>query len=252
MPTLRILMADGTEVTHTLRGDRVTIGRRPDNTIQILDRSVSGYHAELINEGDHYRLHDLGSTNLSFVEGDAVKDFHLHEACKLGFGNIQAQYDSAGIDEKPEEDATKLTPAQMEKDMAFLRAENQDLLNKISGLERRIDILSNARLVITGKSDTSEMSLPEQVRKLTTEREEQRYQVSGLKLELEKVREELATTARERDQARQDIEALRAKVATEERKQSMAPKGDTQKIALESGIDHAERAGAPVVAGVGG
>lgn len=249
MPTLRIMMADGTEVTHTLRGDRVTIGRRPDNTIQILDRSVSGYHAELIHEGDHYRLHDLGSTNLSFVEGDAVMDFHLHEACKLGFGNIQAQYDAAGMDAKADEDPTKLTPAQMEKDMAFLRAENQDLLNKINGLERRIDILSNARLVIPGKSDTSDMSLPEQVKKLTAEREEQRYQVSGLKLELEKVREELATVARERDHARQDIESLRAKLATEQRQQIAAGKGDTQKIALEAAMTEEERAGATVGAG---
>lgn len=222
-------MADGSEAIHALQGDRITIGRRPDNTIQILDRSVSAYHAELIHEGGHYRLHDLDSTNLSFVEGEQVLDYHLHQSCKVGFGNVQAEYDAAGLEEKNE---AQLTPAQMEKDMAFLRVENQDLLNKINGLERRIDILSSARLVIAGKSETSELSAPEQVRKLTAERDEQRFHASGLKLELEKLREELATTARERDQARQENEMLRAQAATLQRELVTPEKGDTQKIPL--------------------
>lgn len=229
-------MADGSEAIHTLRGDRVTIGRRPDNTIQILDRSVSAYHAELLDEGGHYRLHDLGSTNLSFVEGEQVMDYHLHQSCKLGFGNVHAEYDAATATEK---DENKLTPAQMEKDMAFLRAENQDLLNKINGLERRIDILSCARLVISGKNDTSEMALPDQVRKLTAERDEQRYHASGLKLELEKLREELATTARERDQARQENEMLRAQAAKVQPEASIAVKGDTQKLPLQAAAEEA-------------
>ncbi len=212
----------------------MTIGRRPDNTIQILDRSVSAYHAELISEGDHYRLHDLGSTNLSFVENEPVMDFHLHQSCKVGFGNVQAEYDAAGAEEK---DETKLSPALMEKDMAFLRAENQDLLNKINGLERRIDILSSARLVISGKSDTSELAAPEQIRKLIADRDEQRYHASGLKLEIDKLREEIATVGRERDQARQENEILRAQAAMQQREPGTPVKGDTQKIPLLSAAE---------------
>src|SRR5687768_1555903 len=85
MPTLRIKHPDGAETTHVLRGDKVTVGRRPDNVVQILDRSVSGYHAELIWEKDHYRLHDLGSTNFCFVEGQQITDFELRNSCKVGF-----------------------------------------------------------------------------------------------------------------------------------------------------------------------
>ena len=43
MPTLRIKLPDAGEAAHILRGDRITVGRRPDNIVQILDRSVSGY-----------------------------------------------------------------------------------------------------------------------------------------------------------------------------------------------------------------
>src|SRR5882724_3072411 len=96
MATLRIKLADQGEVTHELTADRITVGRRPDNTVQIIDRSVSAHHAELICEDGHYRLHDLGSTNLSFVDGTAVTDFHLHQECRITFGTVQCEFDPQG------------------------------------------------------------------------------------------------------------------------------------------------------------
>jgi hypothetical protein len=38
MPVLRIKLPDNKgEITHVLAGERITIGRRPENTIQIID-----------------------------------------------------------------------------------------------------------------------------------------------------------------------------------------------------------------------
>ncbi len=229
MPTLRIKLPDAGEITHVLRGDRITVGRRPDNIVQILDRSVSGYHAELIWEGDHYRLHDLGSTNFSFVEGQQVSDFNLRNSCKIGFGNIECEFDSSVSEAEDAE--PKLTAAQMEKDIAFLRAENQELINKIDALQRRIDILSSARLV-TGKSDTTQIGTPDHVKRLTAERDELRFQMSGVKLELEKVREELVSAQRERDSARQQLESLHAEKNQQSRSVQEDEKASTQKIVL--------------------
>lgn len=236
MPTLRIKLPDQSEATHVLTGERITVGRRPDNTIQILDRSVSAYHAELLFTDDHYRLHDLQSTNLSFVEGTQVTDFHLRNSCKIAFGNVECEYDATPtIDNNAE---PKLTSAQMEKDMAFLRAENQELINKIDSLQRRIDILSSARL-ITGKNETGMLSSPDQLKKLTAERDELRFQSSGLKLELEKLRDELAATIRERDAARQANELLQAERAAQQRdvkqdKDKDKDKGSTQRLPIAS------------------
>jgi len=228
MPTLRIKLPDAGETTHVLRGDRITVGRRPDNVVQILDRSVSGYHAELIWEGDHYRLHDLGSTNFCFIEGQQITDFNLRNSCKIGFGNVECEFDSSI---EAEDAVPKMTVAELEKDMAFLRAENQELLNKHSSLQRRIDILSSARLV-TGKSDTANLAAPDQIKKLTGERDEMRFQISGLKLELEKVREELSATQRERDAARQVNELLQAEKAQLQSSLQADEKASTQKILL--------------------
>lgn len=225
MPTLRIKLPDESEVTHVLMGERISVGRRPDNTIQILDRSVSAHHAELILVDGHYRLHDLASTNFSFVDGTQVTDFHLHNSCKVRFGNIECEFDATPSAEEPQ---LKLTPAQMEKDIAFLRAENQDLLNKIDGLQRRIDILSSARL-ITGRTDSSVMAGPDLAKKVAAERDELRFQISGLRLELEKLREELSVTIRERDAARQANELLQAERATNQTLSDAAKLGDKDK-----------------------
>src|SRR5688572_13043637 len=96
MPTLRLKLPNQGEITHELTAERITVGRRPDNTIQIIDRSVSAHHAELISEGAYYRLHDLQSTNLTFVNGQAVEDFHLRQACKITFGTVQCEFDPHG------------------------------------------------------------------------------------------------------------------------------------------------------------
>src|SRR3954469_18372682 len=117
MPTLRVLHPDQAEAVYALTGERVTVGRRPDNTIQILDRSVSAHHAEFLLVDGHYSLHDLQSTNLTCVDGAQVADFHLHNACKVTFGHIDCDFDPAPNVSILGDDV-RLTPAQMDKDMA--------------------------------------------------------------------------------------------------------------------------------------
>jgi CheY-like chemotaxis protein len=212
MPTLRIKLAEQGEVTHELAGDRITIGRRPDNTIQIIDRSVSAHHAELIAEDGHYRLRDLGSTNLSFVDGSPVTDFHLHEECRLTFGTVQCEFDPRAGSGMP-----RLSMAQMEKDLAFMRGENADLLAQIIALQRQIDILSSARLVTKKADNTPFASANDALKTIVGERDDLRHLTAGLKLELENVREELTSTIRERDAARQACELMKAEKVSHSR-----------------------------------
>jgi CheY-like chemotaxis protein/pSer/pThr/pTyr-binding forkhead associated (FHA) protein len=209
MPLLHIKLADQGKTTHELTAPCIRVGRKPDNTVQIIDRSVSGYHAELIFEDGHYRLHDLGSTNLTFVDGKAVTDFHLRHPCKITFGTVQCEFDPhEGSRDMP------LPPAVMEKDLAFLRGENSELQGKLAALQRQIDILSSARL-FTKKSETTPMSASNDALKAAiAERDDLRHLNTGLKLELERMREELAATARERDAARQTCELLQAEKVT--------------------------------------
>ena len=212
MPTLRIKLPDQGEVTHELAADRISVGRRPDNTIQIIDRSVSGHHAEFILEDGHYRLHDLGSTNLCFVDGSPVTDFHLHAECRITFGTVQCEFDpEAGSN------TSRLSMSQMEKDLAFLRGENSDLQAQIVALQRQIDILSSARLVTKKADNTPGTADQDALKAIVAERDDLRHLSSGLKLELERLRDELTVTIRERDAARQACELMQAEKVTHSR-----------------------------------
>lgn len=213
MPTLRIKFPDQSEVTHELTADKITVGRRPDNTIQIIDRSVSAHHAEIVLADDgHYRLHDLGSTNLSFVDGSPVTDFHLRQPCRVTFGTVQCEFDPAGGSGLP-----RMSNSQLEKDLAFVRGENADLTAQIGALQRQIDILSSARLVTKKVDNTPFAAANDTLKTIVAERDDLRHMAAGLKLELEKLRDELAATVRERDAARQACELLQAEKVTHSR-----------------------------------
>ncbi|MGC3988282.1 MAG: FHA domain-containing protein [Chthoniobacteraceae bacterium] len=103
MPSIRIQFPEKDHPqTIVLRGSRITIGRLPSNTIQISDRSVSGRHAELVQEGDHYRIQDAGSTNGTYFNGHRVSDYHLHESGKITFGTLECEFDAVAGTESAE------------------------------------------------------------------------------------------------------------------------------------------------------
>jgi CheY-like chemotaxis protein len=236
MPTLRIKLPDQSEVTHELTADKVTVGRRPDNTIQIIDRSVSAHHAELTLEDDgHYHLRDLGSTNLSFVDGSPITDFHLRQPCRVTFGTVQCEYDPVAGSALP-----RMSNSQLEKDLAFVRGENADLMGQINALQRQIDILSSARLVTKKADNTPFAADNDTLKTIVAERDDLRHLNAGLKLELEKLRDELSVTVRERDAARQACELLQAEKVTHSRELQQL----RQQAAGEGG--HGHGGGAPL------
>lgn len=55
-----------------LRSD-VTIGRKSDNSIVLLDQHVSGYHAKIFVRSNGLFLEDLNSTNGTFINDNKVK-----------------------------------------------------------------------------------------------------------------------------------------------------------------------------------
>lgn len=103
MPQLQIFLSEDSQITHDLTDDKVTVGRLADNTLQIEDASVSSHHAELVLEGETYHLHDLGSTNGTFVNGEATTDAILKHGDEVRFGRIETVFSSkeAGSESAP-------------------------------------------------------------------------------------------------------------------------------------------------------
>jgi adenylate cyclase len=70
-----------------------TIGRHPDNSIQILDRIISKEHAQILRGGDgHYLLRDLGSLNGTYVSGSRVSEVVLKHGDELVLGSTHLMF----------------------------------------------------------------------------------------------------------------------------------------------------------------
>lgn len=84
---------EGGEKSYRLRSDRaMTVGRDPANDIVLRDAKVSRRHAEIIFERGFFVVHDLGSTNGSFVNGKRIRVAPLADDAEVRFGNSSARF----------------------------------------------------------------------------------------------------------------------------------------------------------------
>lgn len=67
------LVDDYSGQTYQLTRGTTSIGRTADNDVCFSDSKVSKHHAKIIEEGGHFRLVDLASTNGTYVNGKMVR-----------------------------------------------------------------------------------------------------------------------------------------------------------------------------------
>jgi len=79
---------------HELSGDSVSLGRGPDNDIQVLVSEVSVRHAEFKIDGDSVKIADVGSTNGTKVKGEVINEagVELSEKSKVLLGETIPAY----------------------------------------------------------------------------------------------------------------------------------------------------------------
>lgn len=75
--------------TVPIAGERFTVGRKPGNSLQIVEGSVSGKHAELVMDAKGMLLRDLGSTNGTRVGDDRIIEMRVQPGAVLSFGNVR-------------------------------------------------------------------------------------------------------------------------------------------------------------------
>ena len=67
-----------------------SIGRHPDNTIQVLDRIISKEHAHILRGTDNrFMLRDLRSLNGSFFRGERIADHNLTDGDEITMGSTR-------------------------------------------------------------------------------------------------------------------------------------------------------------------
>jgi pSer/pThr/pTyr-binding forkhead associated (FHA) protein len=73
MKTLKILLQNETVQETKIRPGMITIGREPDNDIQIDDHTISGHHARFFTYREASYIEDLGSTNGTYINGRKIR-----------------------------------------------------------------------------------------------------------------------------------------------------------------------------------
>lgn len=119
MAKLQIFLPDGTQISHDLPDEKTTVGRLADNSLQIDDGSVSSRHAEIEFEAAAFHLHDLGSTNGTFVNGERVTDAVLRHGDEIRFGMVESVFH--GEEEAPDQPLPESTSVAAEAAKASAR-----------------------------------------------------------------------------------------------------------------------------------
>src|SRR5882672_2545113 len=71
---------------HKLGRQRMIVGRSPETHLRLDEPGVSREHTELLIDGGHVIVRDLGSTNGTFVNGSRVEKRELRDGDKLSIG----------------------------------------------------------------------------------------------------------------------------------------------------------------------
>ncbi len=109
MAKLVILSQGLTGKTHELKVDKTTIGRVEDNTLPIVEPSVSSHHCEILLRGSDVVVKDLNSTNGTFINGDKVTGEAVlkpGQILRLGQIELRLETDSPAAASKKPVDST--------------------------------------------------------------------------------------------------------------------------------------------------
>jgi len=88
MPKLLIKEGPGKGDAIELSSPESSIGRDAQNTICLADRTVSRFHARIIQEGATWLVSDLGSRNRTVLNGEAVQREELSHMDEIRLGNV--------------------------------------------------------------------------------------------------------------------------------------------------------------------
>jgi predicted component of type VI protein secretion system len=169
----------------SLSQGNLTIGRLPDNTVQVDNPAVSSHHARVYWETDHYVLEDLNSLNGTFINNRRVSKATLKEGDQVLVGKHTLVFKDEWHEDAPAPGADtgaaatmRMMPA-MDATMVLDTKKAKDMLTAPHGADdspvptrERIGVLTimagkttdsryvlSSKLNVIGKSDMASIKL---------------------------------------------------------------------------------------------
>ncbi len=93
MTSLLVIKGPNVGMRYELK-EQTTIGRLPDNTIQVLDPNVSRYHCEIVLRNECFEVRDKGSANGVLLNGGRVTEAVLRSNDELAIGTAVFIFDT--------------------------------------------------------------------------------------------------------------------------------------------------------------
>jgi pSer/pThr/pTyr-binding forkhead associated (FHA) protein len=84
--------ADGSQLQFPLVASPMTVGRDETADIRVDEALVSRAHARIEKRGDTYVVVDLGSTNLTRVNGEVVLERELRHGDEIRFARAKCRF----------------------------------------------------------------------------------------------------------------------------------------------------------------
>src|SRR5262249_52614222 len=125
-----------------LLGGIVTIGRQPDNVLRIDNPAVSGHHARVVWEADHYVLEDIESFNGTYVNNQRISKIVLMDRDKALIGKHTIEFRDQGSEDASTPHRTvlssiasqaqveKIKPPQLDRTVVLDTAKVKEMLAK--------------------------------------------------------------------------------------------------------------------------
>jgi hypothetical protein len=112
----------------------VTIGRQPDNTLQIDNPAVSGHHARVYSEGDHYVLEDTESFNGTYVDNHRISKVILKDGDEalIGKHTIEFRDELRAPHKTGPAQVMKTRPPQLDRTVVLDTAKAKEMLAQLA------------------------------------------------------------------------------------------------------------------------
>ncbi len=105
----------------------VRIGRESDNDIQLLEESVSRYHAEINNMPNVCEIKDCNSSNGTFVNGARIQTATLRHLDEVRFGDTILRFEAVPQEMTPDIGASRNYSALSQNSTVRVRRHPADL-----------------------------------------------------------------------------------------------------------------------------
>ena len=123
-----ILLGGDHPVEHVLSSFN-TLGRHPDNSIQVLDRIVSKEHSRItLGPDGRYVVRDVGSLNGTFVNGEKVSERALKSGDQISLGNTTYRFTEDRPQDKLPIRKVTMTPDQVQSQVQSTLSANSRFL----------------------------------------------------------------------------------------------------------------------------